>query len=65
MVVLPILHGTKLIGSGELYKTLGVVTRSNYYIVSSQNLATVRDPQGKRIALAREGAVAELTCNIF
>ena len=61
VAILPVTAASKIIGSGEEYVMLGVVTHGNIYVMSSEDLSSLQDLCGKTIGVIGQGQVPDLT----
>ncbi|MBE5743847.1 MAG: hypothetical protein E7358_03930 [Clostridiales bacterium] len=65
VAILPINDATKLLGSGEEYKLLGIVTHGNFYLLSKDNLQVDRENAsvliGKTIGVVQLAKIPGLT----
>lgn len=59
--VLPLTAASKVIGTGDDYLFVAVMTHGNLFIVSSENITSINDLNGKTIGVIGQGQVPDLT----
>ena len=59
--IMPVTAASKIIGSGEEYVMLGVVTHGNIYVMSSGSVSSLADLKGQVIGVIGQGQVPDVT----